>query len=57
MIIIMIDKLDNGRVSKTIVKTFEEVSYAKSVIGYHCCCFAEGSTSANLNWLSFCAIL
>ena len=57
MIIIMISKLDDGLINKTIIEAFEEVSHTEGVVGYHGCNFTEGSASADLDRLPFCIIL
>ena len=48
----MVREPDGGVLSKTIIETFEEISFAKDVgiIDNHNSCFAEGSATAS-DWV------
>jgi hypothetical protein len=54
MIILVVCEPDNSLITKTIVEASKEISYAKSVIGYHYCSFSKEGASAELNRLSLC---
>ena len=53
-VVIMVREPDGRILSKTIIETFEEISFAKDtrIIGNHNSCFAEGSATAS-DWVFF----
>ena len=50
----MVREPDGRILSKTVIETFEEISFAKDtgIIGNHNSCFAEGSAMAS-DWVLF----